>query len=129
MSIKHLKASEVAAVRSQLLKRQGGKCAICDQRILGADRAVLDHCHDTGFIRGVLHASCNGIEGRMKALGHRSHKGVVSADYIIGLGKYLEAHRKPRLNAWHPSFKSPQQKRDAANAKARAKRAAKKAGK
>lgn len=124
--VKHLKNSQVASVREQLLRAQKGVCAICNQKIIGSDRAVLDHDHDTGFIRGVLHASCNGIEGRMKALGHRSHKGVVSADYIIGLGKYLEAHRKPRLNAWHPSFKSPQQKRDAANAKARARRAAKK---
>ena len=126
--IKHLKTSEIASVRSQLLKAQKGKCAICGKPMTTRDKEVLDHDHDTGFIRGVLHASCNGIEGRMKALGHRSHKGVVSADYIIGLGKYLEAHRKPRLNAWHPSFKSPQQKRDAANAKARARRAAKKVG-
>ncbi len=124
--IKHLKAGEVAGVRTQLLTKQGGKCAVCNQVIRGADRAVLDHDHDTGFIRGVLHASCNGIEGRMKALGHRSHKGVVSADYIIGLGKYLEEHRKPKYAAWHPSFKTPQQRKDAVNAKARKRRAAKK---
>lgn len=125
---RHLKPAEVAGIRTQLLKKQGGVCAICGQRIIGRDVAVLDHDHDTGFIRGVLHSSCNGIEGRMKSLGHRSHKGVLSVDYIIGLGKYLEHHKQPRIGAFHPSYKTPQQKKDAINAKARKARAAKKAG-
>lgn len=122
---RHLKTAEVSAVRQQLLKKQGGVCAVCSQKILGRDVAVLDHDHDTGRIRGVLHSSCNGIEGRMKSLGHRCHKGVLSVDYIIGLGKYLEHHKTPRIGALHPSYKTPQQKKDAKNAKARAARAAK----
>jgi hypothetical protein len=126
--IRHLKPTEVAGIRAQLLKKQGGVCAVCGQKILGRDVAVLDHDHDTGFIRGVLHSSCNGIEGRMKSLAHRSHKGVLSADYIIGLGKYLEHHKVPRIGAFHPTYKTPQQKKDATNAKARKARAAKKAG-
>ena len=125
---RQLKNNEIAAVRQQLLKRQGGRCAVCGHVIAGRDKSVLDHDHDTGFIRGVLHSSCNGIEGRMKSLAHRSHKGVLSADYIIGLGKYLEHHKKPRIGAFHPSYKTEQQKKDARNAKARKARAAKKAG-
>lgn len=65
----------------------------------------------------------------MKLLGHRGHAGVLSIDYIIGLGKYLEHHKTPRIGAFHPTYKTPQQKKDATNARARAKRAAKKAGK
>ena len=126
--IRHLKPTEVAGIRQQLLKKQGGLCAVCGHKIIGRDVAVLDHDHDTGFLRGVLHSSCNGIEGRMKSLAHRSHKGVLSADYIIGLGKYLEHHKKPRIGAFHPSYKTEQQKKDARNAKARKVRAAKKAG-
>ena len=125
---RQLKTSEITGIRDQILKRQDGKCAICDRFVRGRDVAVQDHNHDTGYIRGVLHASCNGIEGRMKSLGHRGHAGVTSEDYIIGLGKYLELHKTPRIAALHPSYKSPQQKRDAINAKARKARAAKRTG-
>mgnify|MGYP001943377607 CR=1 FL=1 len=101
---------------------------MCKKKIIGRDVAVLDHDHDTGFIRGVLHASCNGIEGRMKSLAQRGHKGVTSAEYIIGLGKYLEHHKQPRIGALHPTHKTEQQKKDARNARARKARAAKRAG-
>lgn len=124
--IKQLTVGQVASARTQILAAQGGLCAVCKKKIIGRDVAVLDHDHDTGIIRGVLHSSCNGIEGRMKSLGHRGHAGVTSAAYIIGLGKYLEHHIKPKFNMLHPSYKSPQQKKDAKNAKARKLRAAKK---
>lgn len=123
---RQLKVSELQGVRAQVLLKQGGKCAICGKPIKGRDVATFDHDHDTGFLRGVLHASCNGVEGKVKAMAHRSHAGVLSAEYLIGLGKYLEFHKIPRLNALHPTYKSPAQKRDARNAAARKRRAAKK---
>lgn len=55
--------------RKQLLDKQGNKCAICfkdiyfkGQTIKGDDNtnaAVLDHCHATMKIRGILCTSCN----------------------------------------------------------------------
>jgi hypothetical protein len=39
----------------ELLVAQGGKCAIC----FSPDPNQLDHCHDTGKIRGVLCVRCN----------------------------------------------------------------------
>jgi Recombination endonuclease VII len=54
-----LSAYKMTAFEYQLrLKEQGGVCAICrkppDSRPL-----VIDHCHITGIIRGLLHQKCN----------------------------------------------------------------------
>jgi hypothetical protein len=50
-----------------MLERQGGVCAICgdDPKVVHVDkgrnaqRLVLDHCHATGRIRGLLCGPCN----------------------------------------------------------------------
>lgn len=47
-----------------LLAAQGGGCAICGRRPERDASLHLDHCHDTGRIRGILCLSCN------QALGH-----------------------------------------------------------
>ncbi len=36
---------------------QDGKCAIC--RIVPSRTMAVDHCHDTGAIRGLLCSNCN----------------------------------------------------------------------
>ena len=125
-AIRQLKVSEVHGVLKQVMAKQGNKCAICGKGFTPKDGPVLDHCHTTGHIRGALHRSCNSIEGRMKALGHRGHAGVSSPDYIIGLGKYLEYHDRPRIALIHPSHMTEDAKRLARNKKAREARARKK---
>ena len=42
-----------------LLEAQGGCCAICRGRPERAASLHLDHCHDTGAIRGILCGRCN----------------------------------------------------------------------
>jgi hypothetical protein len=42
-----------------LLAQQGGRCAICGKRPERDASLHLDHCHDTGAIRGILCLSCN----------------------------------------------------------------------
>ena len=124
---RQLKPSEVKGVLDQLVKKQSNKCGVCDKPFTPRDRAVLDHCHDTGFIRGALHNSCNGAEGRVKTKAYLGHKGVNATAYIIGLGKYLEKHSKPQYNLIHPTYMTDEQKRLQRNAKAKAARARKKA--
>ncbi len=123
---RQLKPSEVKSVLDQLVGKQGKKCAVCGKPFTPRDRPVLDHCHTTGFIRGALHNSCNGAEGRVKTKAMLGHKGVSSADYIIGLGKYLDKTKTPQYNLIHPTHMTEQQKREQRNAKARAARARKK---
>lgn len=123
---KQLKPNQVADVLKQLVQRQGNVCAVCGKPFTRTDRPVLDHDHTTGLIRGALHNSCNGAEGRVKTKANLGHKGVGAYDYLIGLGKYLEHHKTPRINLIHPSHKTEEQKRLLRNAKARAARARKK---
>lgn len=48
----------------RLLEEQGGRCAICleEVKVGGRDKEsmVIDHCHTTGEVRGILCRSCNG---------------------------------------------------------------------
>lgn len=41
-----------------LQAQQGGRCAIC-RRLPTVRRLVIDHCHDTGEVRGLLCDPCN----------------------------------------------------------------------
>jgi hypothetical protein len=46
----------------RMLAAQGGKCAICESttsRTKRSDYLYVDHCHDTGAIRGLLCGPCN----------------------------------------------------------------------
>ncbi len=42
-----------------LLAKQGGCCAICNKRPERDASLHLDHCHETGAIRGILCGTCN----------------------------------------------------------------------
>ena len=49
-----------------LADRQDFKCAIC-VNVLRMDRStVVDHCHDTGKVRGLLCRACNSGIGQLK---------------------------------------------------------------
>jgi hypothetical protein len=57
--------------RQELFDKQLGKCAICSCEIhldgtLDAKRAVIDHNHKTGKVRGMLCNLCNQGIGRFK---------------------------------------------------------------
>jgi hypothetical protein len=124
--VRQLKVNEVASVLQQLVKKQEMKCGICGQYFTQRDYAVLDHDHTTGFIRGAIHNSCNGTEGKLKARAQFGHSGVSAYDYLIGLGRYLERHRTPQYNFLHPTHMSEDAKRLNRNKRARVARAKKK---
>jgi hypothetical protein len=46
-----------------MLKRQDGSCAICGIESGPEVRLVVDHCHETGHVRGLLCRHCNLILG------------------------------------------------------------------
>jgi hypothetical protein len=64
----------------ELLSYQDGRCAICRELPRGTKRGKLnvDHCHETGAVRGLLCSTCNtgigklgdSIEGLERALAY-----------------------------------------------------------
>lgn len=46
-----------------LLERQNGGCGICKGGTKGRGRFHVDHCHETGRVRGLLCAKCNILLG------------------------------------------------------------------
>jgi Recombination endonuclease VII len=73
--------------RDVLIASRGGVCCIC----LAAAPAHVDHCHETGRVRGVLCFSCNA------ALGHFKDQPEV----IRRAAAYVEG------NAWKPTLVAP----------------------
>ncbi len=57
------------ADREQLLASVGGCCQLCGTSIVfggkGFSVAHVDHCHDTGVVRGILCGVCNTALGRL----------------------------------------------------------------
>ncbi|MBE7465500.1 MAG: endonuclease VII domain-containing protein [Planctomycetes bacterium] len=45
-------------IYSEMITRQRGNCAICE-RPLSEDRKVIDHDHQSGEVRGIVHNLCN----------------------------------------------------------------------
>lgn len=66
---------------NELAVEQGGVCAICRMPPSGrVSRLVVDHCHETGRVRGLLCKPCNSGIGHLRD----------SADVVRAALKYLE---------------------------------------
>ncbi|MET8943653.1 endonuclease VII domain-containing protein [Streptomyces sp. NPDC004542] len=75
------------AERVELIAAQGGVCCTC----LAAPPVHVDHCHETGRVRGVLCFSCNAALGQFKD----------QPDAIRRAAAYVEG------NAWKPTLVAP----------------------
>lgn len=49
-----------------MLDRQGGGCAICGEEDPYFKHMAVDHCHETGKVRGILCCACNRALGGFK---------------------------------------------------------------
>ena len=111
----------------RLLKEQGGLCPLCskpiDLTIKG--EGVIDHDHDTGRIRGLLHRSCNAAEGKISNAAARwGAKSARYEDIIPYLENVVNYLKKPASTMVYPMHKTPDERRDARLLKAREQRAA-----
>jgi hypothetical protein len=105
---------------------QNNLCPLCGQfidlKIKG--EGVIDHDHDTGEIRGVLHRSCNAAEGKVtNAAGRWGAKSSSYAAIIPYLEAIVAYLKKPGAGMIYPMHKTADEKREATNAKARLRRA------
>jgi hypothetical protein len=99
---KYVQANPFAAIRSHVAWRlrtqfaltpeqwqamreaQGHRCAIC-QSALGTGRSVaVDHCHETGLVRGILCSKCN------LGLGHFKD----NPETLIAAARYIAESRR-----------------------------------
>lgn len=101
---------------------QNGVCPLChlpiDMKIKG--EGVIDHDHDTGRIRGVLHRSCNSAEGKVSNAAARW--GAKSSAYhdIIKFLEATVAYLKMEPTCMiYPTHKTPEEKAEAAKQKRR----------
>jgi hypothetical protein len=63
-----------------LLAKQEGKCAICKcTESRDGTRFAVDHCHDTGKVRGLLCRPCNSAIGFLK---DDYHNALAAARYL-----------------------------------------------
>jgi hypothetical protein len=69
-----------------MYEQQGGKCLCCgDTESYLGHRLAVDHCHETGKIRGLLCKSCNVGLGNLKE----------NKQFISNLLKYVENYCDP----------------------------------
>jgi hypothetical protein len=112
--------------RKHLREVQGGCCPLCgdpiDLSVKG--EGVIDHNHDTGEIRGVLHRSCNAAEGKVaNAIGRWGSKDTSYSAIIAFAMRLVKYWMLPGTGLLYYSHKSPAEKALATKLKAR-KRAA-----
>ena len=86
---------------------------------------TLDHDHSTGFIRDVICRNCNAMEGKIRNIARRSKNGMTEIDWLENMLNYWKRHQSSQHSGLiHPTHKTPAEKRELRNAKARKKRAA-----
>lgn len=122
---------QLRSVGMRLAKEQGGVCPLCgdplDFSIKGntGDSVVVDHDHITGRIRGALHRSCNGGEGKVASaagrwiVGSMQHSDRIAAA-LRRVADYLD--KEPTDLIYH-SHKSEDDKREIRAARERKRRA------
>lgn len=102
-----IKLKEVPDLRKKLLRSQRNICPLCGCTIR-PDQAVLDHDHDTGRVRQVLHRQCNQIEGRVLNWVSRSGQNVHPAVFLENLLMYWQVDYSD--NPVHHTHKSDVEK-------------------
>lgn len=63
----------------EMLAAQGGLCAICKTPEPGRKTWAIDHCHDTGVVRGLLCLACNSGIGHLRD----------SAELLLSAAEYI----------------------------------------
>ena len=104
--MKQLKPREVADHRASLLAQQNGLCALCNEPI-EPGKAVLDHDHRTGLVRGVLHRGCNALEG---VITNNCARNLVSPERLAAIFQTWASYHAQSSEVLHPTHRTPEQK-------------------
>lgn len=94
------------------LQAQGDLCPLCGKPIdlKIPKEGVVDHDHDTGEIRGILHRSCNSGEGKVaNAMGSWVVKNMSYPAIIAGLERLLHYLKTARTGYIYPTHISKEE--------------------
>lgn len=109
-----LKHREIKEHRAKQLKRQRGICPLCNTPILEGED-TLDHCHDSGHVRAVLHRSCNSAEGKIKQWAGPRSRGDDPQDFLRRTLRYW--NKDYSQNPLHPTHGKPRRRKRRAKRK------------
>ena len=101
------------AITLLLWKKQGGLCPLCGKEIdIKIPReGVMDHDHDSGEVRGILHRSCNAAEGKVaNAAGQWGAKATDYPSIIRWLEAMLVYLKAPGTGYMYPTHKTAEEK-------------------
>lgn len=118
------------AITLLLWKKQGGLCPLCGKEIdIKIPReGVMDHDHDSGEVRGILHRSCNAAEGKVaNAAGQWGAKATDYPSIIRWLEAMLVYLKAPGTGYMYPTHKTAEEKHAASLYKRRQQSAKRKA--
>ena len=97
-------------IREEFVDAQAGKCAICDCSLGAAPQ--LDHCHESGFIRGALCTSCNTklgwYEGRREAI--ETYLARAAEFQAYGVAARIPRKRAARSEYWRKYWQDRERK-------------------
>ena len=65
--------------------------------------AVVDHCHDTGIVRGVIHRQANAWEGKVYNSWRRYAKNNCNLTFVETLENLIKYLKGPGTDIFHPS--------------------------
>jgi len=120
-----LKQKDLPEIKKDILREQGYRCLLCrvDLRKVDSRNICCDHCHKSGYVRGVLCRNCNGILGKVENLATRAKKDITHLSWLENAVSFLQSHSKAPVYPYiHPSHKTEAQKRALRNKRAKARR-------
>lgn len=115
-----LARQQVKEYRELTLKQQNNKCALCGLDLELKD-TVLDHNHKTGYIRGALHRFCNTYLG---ALENNIARNKITPNQLSGIMQNAISYMQSSHPILHPTYRSPEEKKQQAKIRAAKKRKA-----
>jgi hypothetical protein len=116
--VTQIKLSQVAEVREQLLQQQTGLCALC-QEIVEPGKAVLDHDHKSGLIRGVLHRGCNALEG---TIANSLPRNLITPARLAKIFQNWDQYHANPADLLHPGYRTAEQRKIRAKKRAKARK-------
>jgi len=113
------KQEQINYLKDKLLKEQDFICPLCEIDMLTIEERnrCLDHDHDTGLVRAVVCRNCNSMEGKITNCIRRAKRQLSKQQWFNNLIHHWEISTAEI----HPNHKTPEQKKELRNKRARRK--------